>query len=63
MNDEKALWYYFAGKALQVCYEEHWNAVRAKEISIDPEWKIGVAMDACAMADAMLTVSKSRSPL
>ena len=42
---------YFAAKAMQVDYE------LAKNYS-DPDWRIGVALDAYKMADAML---KARS--
>ena len=42
---------YFAAKAMQVDYE------LAKNYS-DPDWRIGVALDAYRMADAML---KARS--
>ena len=42
---------YFAAKAMQVDYE------LAKKYS-DPDWRIGVALDAYKMADAML---KARS--
>ena len=42
---------YFAAKAVQVDYE------LAKKFS-DPDWRIGIALDAYKMADAML---KARS--
>ncbi len=42
---------YFAAKAMQVDYE------LAKKYS-DPDWRIGIALDAYKMADAML---KARS--
>lgn len=42
---------YFAAKAMQVDYES------VKKYS-DPDWRIGVALDAYKMADAML---KARS--
>lgn len=44
---------YFAAKAMQVDYE------LAKNYS-DPDWRIGVALDAYKMADAMLRVRQSK---
>ena len=44
---------YFAAKAMQVDYE------LAKNYS-DPDWRIGVALDAYKMADAMLKARDSQ---
>lgn len=44
---------YFAAKAMQVDYE------LAKNYS-DPDWRIGVALDAYKMADAMLKARNSQ---
>lgn len=46
---------YFAAKAMPAIYQDMWEDVRAGRFGNVPEdWKIGVAMDAYAMADAML---------
>ena len=50
---------YFAAKAMPACYYE---VCRECDISGWPEdWKTGVAMDAYAMADAMLAARGSNS--
>lgn len=46
---------YFAAKAMPAVYRDLWDDVRAgRNNSIPEDWRIGVAMDAYAMADAML---------
>ena len=56
MADRATLRDEFAGQALLVCYAE---ACREFEKTGFPEyWKLGVALDAYAMADAMLEARK-----
>lgn len=43
---------YFAAKALPAVYSDY--CASAEKIGFDEGWKVGVAMDAYAMADAML---------
>ena len=44
---------YFAAKAMPSCYAEYCAHANAQGYSED--WKMGVALDSYAMADAMLT--------
>lgn len=43
---------YFAAKALPAVYSDYCTSARA--LGFDEDWKTGVAIDAYAMADAML---------
>ena len=43
---------YFAAKAMPACYAEY--CAHANLQGYDEDWKMGVALDAYAMADAML---------
>ena len=43
---------YFAAKAMPACYAEY--CAYANVRGYDEDWKMGVALDAYAMADAML---------
>ena len=46
---------YLAAKAMPAVYRDFWDDVRAGRNGCVPEdWKIGIAIDAYAMADAML---------
>ena len=46
---------YFAAKAMPAVYRDFWDDVRAGRNDCVPEdWKMGIAIDAYAMADAML---------
>ena len=46
---------YFAAKAMPAVYRDFWDDVRAGRNGCVPEdWKMGIAIDAYAMADAML---------
>ena len=49
---EMALRDYFAAKAMPACYAEYFT--HANIHGFDEGWKMGVALDAYAMADAML---------
>ena len=42
----------FAAKAMPACYAEYCTHANAQ--GYDEDWKVGVALDAYAMADAML---------
>lgn len=49
---------YFAAKAMPAVYRDFWDDVRAGRNGCVPEdWKMGIAIDAYAMADAMLAAS------
>lgn len=48
---------YFAAKALPVVYSDY--CASASKIGFDEGWMMGVAMDAYAMADAMLAASSA----
>jgi hypothetical protein len=46
---------YFAAKAMPAVYRDFWDDYRAgRSAPIPEDWKMGVALDAYAMADAML---------
>ena len=46
---------YFAAKALPAAYNDLWEDVRARRIlGVTEDWRMGVALEAYAMADAML---------
>ena len=46
---------YFAAKALPAVYRDLWDDVRAgRNGCVTEEWRMGVALDAYALADAML---------
>ena len=45
---------YFASEVLPAIYEEHFKGIRNEEYSLDSKWRLGLAMDAYAMADAMI---------
>ena len=48
---------YFAVKAMPAVYRDLWDDVRAgRNNGVTEEWRIGVAIDAYSMADAMLAV-------
>ena len=49
---------YFAAQVLPAIYEEHFNGIRNKEYQLDPDWKLGLALDAYEMADAMMEARK-----
>lgn len=51
---------YFAAKAMPAVYRDLWDDIRAGRNGCVPEdWKIGVALDAYAMADAMIAARAS----
>lgn len=52
---------YFAAKAMQSCYAEFMRGIAAEEYGCPPDWQIGVAIDAYAMADAMLKAREVQS--
>jgi hypothetical protein len=45
---------YFAAKAMGPCLVEFWRGVAALEYGVPEDWRMGIAIDAYAMADAML---------
>lgn len=46
---------YFAAKAMPAVYRDFWDDVRAGRNDCVPgDWKMGIAIDAYAIADAML---------
>ena len=46
---------YFAAKAMPAVYRDFWDDVRAGRNGCVPEdWRMGIAIDSYAMADAML---------
>jgi hypothetical protein len=45
---------YFAAKALQCIYADVISSAAEAGLFQDPDWRIGIALDAYAMADAML---------
>lgn len=46
---------YFAAQAMPAVYRDFWDDVRAGRNGCVPgDWKMGIAIDAYAMADAML---------
>ena len=48
---------YFAVKAMPAVYRDLWDDVRAgRNNGVTEDWRIGVAIDAYSMADAMLAV-------
>jgi hypothetical protein len=51
---------YFAAKAMPACYAEY--CAHANLQGYDEDWKMGVALDAYAMADAMLKARDVVSP-
>ena len=52
VHDGMTLRDYFAAKAMPACYAEY--CTHANIQGFDEGWKMGVALDAYAMADAML---------
>ena len=48
---------YFAAKALPAAYADYCES--ARKIGFDEGWKMGVALDAYAMADAMLAAREA----
>lgn len=50
--DGMALRDYFAAKAIPAVYADY--CASARVVGFDEDWKMGVALDAYAMADAML---------
>ena len=54
---------YFAVKAMPAVYRDLWEDVRAgRNNSVPEDWRIGVAIDAYSMADAMLAVRGWNKP-
>ena len=49
---------YFAAKALPACYAEY--CVHANTHGYEEDWKMGVALDSYAMADAMLKAREAK---
>lgn len=49
---------YFAAKALPAAYADYCES--ARKIGFDEGWKMGVALDAYAMADAMLAAREAK---
>lgn len=55
ISDGMSLRDYMAAKAMPAVYRDFWDDVRAGRNDCVPEgWKMGIALDAYAMADAML---------
>ena len=50
---------YFAAKALPAAYADYCES--ARKIGFDEGWKMGVALDAYDMADAMLKAKEQKS--
>ena len=50
---------YFAAKAMPACYAEY--CAHANLQGYDEDWKMGVALDAYAMADAMLKAREAKN--
>ena len=50
---------YFAAKAMPACYAEYCAYANAR--GYDEDWKMGVALDAYAMADAMLKAREAKN--
>ena len=45
---------YFAAKALPAVYRMFWDDVRAFGATVPEDWRMGVALEAYKLADAML---------
>ena len=50
---------YFAAKAMPACYAEY--CTHANIQGFDEGWKMGVALDAYALADAMLKAREAKN--
>ena len=50
---------YFAAKAMPACYAEY--CAYANVRGYDEDWKMGVALDAYAMADAMIKAREAKN--
>lgn len=50
---------YFAAKSLPSVIDGYMRGIDQGHYSCDPEWRIGVALDAYQMADAMMKVREA----
>ncbi len=52
---------YFAAQAIQAVYKDAMQEAReGSGLFSEPNWRIGIAIDAYAMADAMMSVGKDQ---
>ncbi|HXE08990.1 MAG TPA: hypothetical protein VN612_13905 [Acidobacteriaceae bacterium] len=52
---------YFAAKALPATLQDYHAGLRSGEYGCDPDWAMGVAVDAYQLADAMIRAREVRS--
>ena len=45
---------WFAGQALAEIYNNYWREARERDLAVPSDWRMGLAQESYAMADAMI---------